>query len=140
MFAILGSSRAWLYLVLLIGTLVDFAFGNVEKIIFTGPPPSGKAGIDPRLASLTNINSLTHNEFSIRTNLDRFFAPEEAGARGQSSWVLLTNLTENQRYELRVCWSALVRMIWSFDRCIVYSPKLIYPARNQLASTWRPIA
>ncbi|QLI67106.1 uncharacterized protein G6M90_00g034920 [Metarhizium brunneum] len=60
----------------------------------------------PALSSL-NINTLTQDELSVRTNLDRIFASKQTGFQGQPSWILLTNLTENQRYELRVCWSAL---------------------------------
>ncbi|OAQ74321.1 GPI-Mannosyltransferase II co-activator domain-containing protein [Pochonia chlamydosporia 170] len=96
------------YSLLLLCILVQCVAGNVEKVIFTGPSaPSVKATTNPTLESL-NINTLTHDDLSVRTNLSRIFASEQTDFRGQSSWLLLTNLTENQRYELRVCWSALV--------------------------------
>lgn len=103
--------KALVYTILLLCTFIKYVVGNVEKIIFIGPPPSAIGSSNhPALSSL-NINTLTQDELSVRTNLDRIFASEQTGFQGQSSWILLTNLTENQRYELRVCWSALVSTI-----------------------------
>ncbi|KHN95851.1 GPI-Mannosyltransferase II co-activator, Pga1 [Metarhizium album ARSEF 1941] len=101
-----GHTKTLVHAILLLCILVEFVAGNVEKIIFTGPPSSPTASSNPALSSL-NINTLTHDELSVRTNLDRIFASEETGFRGQPSWILVTNLTENRRYEFRVCWSAL---------------------------------
>ncbi|KID77732.1 hypothetical protein MBR_02180, partial [Metarhizium brunneum ARSEF 3297] len=99
--------KALVYIILLLCTFVKCVVGNVEKIIFIGPPPSAMGSSNhPALSSL-NINTLTQDELSVRTNLDRIFASKQTGFQGQPSWILLTNLTENQRYELRVCWSAL---------------------------------
>ncbi|QPG97950.1 hypothetical protein C2857_007083 [Epichloe festucae Fl1] len=95
-----------LQILFLLHTLAQVAVANVEKIIFTGPPPSRLPGTNSTLSSL-KIHTLTHNEASIRTTLDRVFASQQSGPRGLSSWVLLANLTESQRYELRICWSAL---------------------------------
>ncbi|RFU75662.1 hypothetical protein TARUN_6555, partial [Trichoderma arundinaceum] len=48
--------------------------------------------------------------WSIRKNLTRVFPlnqGEDEDGRGHPTWVLLDKLTPGQRYELRVCWSAL---------------------------------
>ncbi|KAG5992833.1 hypothetical protein E4U43_003656 [Claviceps pusilla] len=97
-----------LQIILLWYTLAQVVVANVEKIIFTGPPPSTLPSsiTDPVLSSL-NIHTLTHDAPSVHTELDRIFASAQSGLYGQSSWVSVGNLTENQRYELRVCWSAL---------------------------------
>ncbi|KAG6042232.1 hypothetical protein E4U41_002575 [Claviceps citrina] len=90
-------------LLLLLHTLAHLAVANVEKIIFTGPPPPSSS------LNLLPLINLSHNAPSIHTELDRVFASDSSGRllHGHSSWILVQNLTENQRYELRVCWSAL---------------------------------
>ncbi|KAG6010271.1 hypothetical protein E4U21_007320 [Claviceps maximensis] len=95
-------------IILLLYSLAQVAVANVEKIIFTGPPPSTlpSSTTNPTL-SLLNIHTLTHDAPSVHTELNRIFAPEKSGLHGLSSWVLVRDLTEDQRYELRVCWSAL---------------------------------
>ena len=82
------------------------ATANVEKIIFTGPRPSDS---DDVLSSLDILRLSPDDELSARADLRRVFVPEKSPSRGLSSWILITNLTENQKYELRICWSALVR-------------------------------
>ncbi|KAG5953797.1 hypothetical protein E4U53_002653 [Claviceps sorghi] len=95
-------------IILLLCTLARVATANVEKIIFTGPPPSRlPSSITAHTISSLNIHTLTHDAPSIHTELKRIFASAQSGLQGESSWVSVQNLTENQRYELRVCWSAL---------------------------------
>ncbi|KAG5913764.1 hypothetical protein E4U42_000886 [Claviceps africana] len=95
-------------IILLLYTLAQVAVANVEKIIFTGPPASTlPSAITARTISSLNIHTLTHDVPSIHTELKRIFASTQSGLHGKSSWVSVQNLTENQRYEMRVCWSAL---------------------------------
>ncbi|KAK2590800.1 hypothetical protein QQS21_011505 [Conoideocrella luteorostrata] len=101
------SVRAMIYTIIYLCTLARVAVANVEKLLFIGPAPSQILNNNPTLSSLSIHHTLTPDEPSIRTNLDRIFPSRQSLAPGESSWVLLTNLTENRRYELRICWSAL---------------------------------
>jgi hypothetical protein len=87
------------------------AVANVEKTIFLGPAPVPVPQQPPTLSDL-NLHTLTPGNNSIRTRLDREFPGiiEETGdeSRGVETWWLLDDLTEGQRYEVRVCWAAIV--------------------------------
>lgn len=107
--------------------LVSPVAANADKIIFTGPAPANIPLAKPSLSDL-NLDVLGPEGWDIRTNLTRVFpavrdardslegdeddeleaAEAESGPEGHSSWFLLDNLTEGQRYELRVCWAAIV--------------------------------
>lgn len=114
--------------VFLLCVLASVTIANVEKIIFTSPPPSKLPITNPVLTSL-NVHALSHNELSIRTELGRTPVAESSIPHGQSTWLLLTNLTENQRYELRVCWSALEPTRFDMGiytpEAVLESPKLL---------------
>lgn len=88
---------------------------NVEKTIFLGPEPVPIPQQRPTLSDL-NLHTLTPGNSSIRTHLDREFpgTKEETGqeSRGVESWLLLSDLTEGQRYEVRVCWAAIVSLFY----------------------------
>ncbi|KAG9257490.1 uncharacterized protein F5Z01DRAFT_671087 [Emericellopsis atlantica] len=77
---------------------------NVEKAIFLGPPSINVPLQQPTLSSL-NLDTLTPESSTIRTRLPRSF--QTGDSPGQTSWLILDGLTEGQRYELRVCWSAM---------------------------------
>lgn len=79
---------------------------NTEKTIFLGPEPVNIPAQSTSLAAL-NIDTLTHDKYSIRTHLETIF-PKEDLPRGTETWLILDNLTEGQRYEVRVCWLATV--------------------------------
>ena len=97
-------------LALLILTLARFTVANVEKTIFLGPEPANIPLAKPSLADL-HLHSLTSDDSSVRTNLTRIFPSEPHNtALGYSSWLILDELTEGQRYELRVCWAAIVSL------------------------------
>ncbi|POR32294.1 Uncharacterized protein TPAR_07468 [Tolypocladium paradoxum] len=94
-------------LLLLLGTAVVLA--NVEKVIFTGPAPANIPLAKPTLSDL-RLHALTPESSSVRTNLSRIFPADKGNAaQGRPAWLLLDGLTEGQRYELRVCWAAIVR-------------------------------
>ena len=82
------------------------AAANVEKVIFTAPDEINIPTTPPTLSSLA-LNTLTHNNLKLRTHVYAAF-PETSSDRGVATWLLLDNLTANQRYEVRVCWSANV--------------------------------
>ncbi|KAG6359792.1 hypothetical protein INS49_010844 [Diaporthe citri] len=83
---------------------ISLASANVEKTIFLGPEAVNIPDQQPSLSSL-NIDTLTPEGWSLRTHLEAIF-PTEESERGRSSWFLLDNLTEGQRYEVRICWLA----------------------------------
>ncbi|POS80782.1 hypothetical protein DHEL01_v200827 [Diaporthe helianthi] len=90
---------------LTLGTSI--ASANVEKTIFLGPEPVNiPPNQQPSLSSL-NIDSLTpdDNNWSLRTHIEASF-PTKDSSRGSSSWFILDNLAEGQRYEVRICWLA----------------------------------
>lgn len=83
---------------------ISLVSANTEKTIFLGPEPVNIPAQSPSLNAL-NIDTLTPNNYSIRTHLDAIF-PTPDLARGKESWLILDDLTEGQRYEVRVCWLA----------------------------------
>lgn len=83
---------------------ISLASANVEKTIFLGPEPVNIPDQQPSLSSL-NIDTLTPEDWSLRTHLEAIF-PTTESERGRSSWFILDNLTEGQRYEVRICWLA----------------------------------
>lgn len=85
---------------------ISLISANTEKTIFLGPEPVNIPAQSPSLNAL-NIDTLTPDNHSIRTHLQAIF-PTEDLPRGKESWLLLDNLTEGQRYEVRVCWLATV--------------------------------
>lgn len=88
---------------------ISLASANVEKTIFLGPEPVNIPDQQPSLSSL-NINTLTPEGWSLRTHLEAIF-PTAEFERGRSSWFILDNLTEGQRYEVRICWLATVSVL-----------------------------
>ncbi len=114
-------SRCQAGLALTLSTLLSQVAANADKIIFTGPAPANIPLAKPSLSDL-NLDVLGPEGWDIRTNLTRVFPAvrdtsddlddqdeaAEAGPEGHSSWFLLNDLTEGRRYELRVCWAAIV--------------------------------
>lgn len=90
----------------LLALLVAKAYANTEKTIFVAPPaiklPEVALGLDSlQLDTISDTNS------TLQTLLPVAF-PTESHPRGLSSWFLLRGLTPGQRYEVRVCWAAIV--------------------------------
>lgn len=86
--------------------LVTTALANTEKAIFVAPAPTIMTDAQPVLADL-NLYSLSPEHPSLRLPLPVTFATNHQ-PRGLDSWYLLHSLKEGQRYELRVCWAAIV--------------------------------
>ncbi|KAI6781826.1 uncharacterized protein J7T54_004992 [Emericellopsis cladophorae] len=93
----------WIGLLLLC-LAAPLVIANVEKAIFLGPPSINVPLQQPTLSSL-NLDTLTPKNSMIRTQLPRSF--QRGKSPGQTKWLILDGLTEGQRYELRVCWSAM---------------------------------
>ncbi|KAI9901728.1 hypothetical protein N3K66_003545 [Trichothecium roseum] len=137
---------------------------NTEKVIFLGPPAINVPLGAPTISDL-NLDVLTPDSSSIRTNLTRVFptidpallTELDADADGKRrleqvrpgfySWFVLDGLSEGQRYELRVCWSALQPTSFSLDVFEVDTvwqiPQLIRSlnsfSRSRLPDTGTPI-
>lgn len=91
---------------------------NVEKVVFLGPkavniPSQHPTLSDLHLDVLDPGNSSSSKGWSIRTNISAAFPPkltypEDENLKGKQTWLLLDNLIEGQRYEVRICWVATV--------------------------------
>ncbi|KAI3317492.1 hypothetical protein HD806DRAFT_514752 [Xylariaceae sp. AK1471] len=86
-----------------ISLLLPYVWGNTEKTIFLGPSPVDIQSTYPQLNTL-QLGPLNPDNFTIRTHLHAIFPNEFRD--GEPSWFILHNLTEGQRYEVRVCWAA----------------------------------
>nr|WNZ75805.1 hypothetical protein [Trichoderma harzianum] len=96
-------------------SLISPSHANTEKVIFTAPPPASLSSLDAAIhKDLPALGPST--SWSIRTNLSRVFPlNQQDEEQGYPSWLLLDNLTPGQRYELRVCWSALEPTAFTLD-------------------------
>ncbi|KAM0464427.1 hypothetical protein ACHAPV_002987 [Trichoderma viride] len=116
-------------------SLLSPTHANTEKAIFTAPEPITLSNIPPALKD-QNIPVLgPSTRWSIRTNLTRVFPlsqeETEQEEQGYPSWLLLDNLTPGQRYELRVCWSALQPTAFTLD---TYTLSTIFSTPSLLQS------
>ena len=84
------------------------AVANVEKTIFVAPAPVPMPLAHLTLADL-RIDTLTPQTPSVNTRLAARF-PTPALPAGEATWLLLDGLAADQRYEVRVCWTATVRL------------------------------
>jgi hypothetical protein len=83
---------------------VTSVLANTEKAIFLGPEPVSIALTHPTLSDL-GLDTLTPANGTLRTSLAAQF-PSPDHPRGTATWLVLDDLTPNQRYEVRVCWAA----------------------------------
>ncbi|KAI0843551.1 hypothetical protein F5Y06DRAFT_6327 [Hypoxylon sp. FL0890] len=84
--------------------LVTAVCANTEKAIFLGPPTVSIPSTHPTLDDL-HVDTLTPANWAIRTHLEARF-PSISAPHGKATWLILNELTEGQRYEVRVCWAA----------------------------------
>jgi hypothetical protein len=82
---------------------------NTEKTIFLAPNQVQIPVEHPTLEDL-QLDALSPEHWSLRTYIRAEF-PTDSSRRGQASWYLLHGLQEGQRYEVRICWAATVRLI-----------------------------
>lgn len=83
------------------------AVANVEKTIFIAPSALTIPLDHPTFENL-HLQTLSPENSTIRTQLHSGF-PSDIFPRGPASWFILSDLTEGQRYEVRICWPATVR-------------------------------
>lgn len=80
---------------------------NTEKVIFVAPPAIGASYDELRRLKLGLESIRLDSSNNLRTTLSVDF-PAKSSRRGLESWYILPDLKEGQRYELRVCWAAIV--------------------------------
>lgn len=112
-----------LLLCLSIGISSLLVAANVEKTIFLGPEPVNLPQQSPTLADL-RLDVLTPVHYALtRTHVAAIFPTVEL-PRGAETWLVLEDLEEGRRYEVRVCWPATVRLPFSFSSHPISSPHL----------------
>ncbi|KAI1271524.1 hypothetical protein F5Y07DRAFT_342168 [Xylaria sp. FL0933] len=88
-----------------ISLILPYVWGNTEKTIFLGPSPVDLDSKQYYASDLSRLASLNPDNFTIRTHLKAEHPGSDIRPR-MTSWLVLHNLTEGQRYEVRVCWAA----------------------------------
>ncbi|KAI1471755.1 uncharacterized protein F4812DRAFT_467717 [Daldinia caldariorum] len=91
-------------LIILLYPFITAVYANTEKAIFLGPPKATIPFSHPTLADL-HVDALTPTNGAIRTHVEAQF-PTASSPHGKATWLILDNLTEGERYEVRVCWAA----------------------------------
>lgn len=121
---------------LLLFSFPTLVLSNTEKTIFLGPETVRVPSQQPTLSDL-HLEVLTpqahDNKWSLRTALPRQF-PNSTHPHGPATWLLLDNLTQGQRYELRVCWAATVSPICLNIFFICLAPFSLIPLPTQPSS------
>ena len=108
-----------IYLTLL--TFISLTTANTEKTIFLAPFAPSFPSSSSSSSSISPLDDIGLDRISppnplLRTRLNASFpdadarAGAESGAEGTESWFLLEGLNPEQRYEVRVCWLATVRL------------------------------
>lgn len=100
----------------LFALLVATALANTEKTIFTAPDALSFTDSKPSL-DILQLQSLTPVFSTLTTSLEVLFPTVDA-PQGSDHWFLLRDLYPGQRYELRVCWSAVVGTISARHRSV----------------------
>jgi hypothetical protein len=92
-----------------------FVQANVEKVVFLGPKRglelwlSDELGLLNSLPRLSPSNAFARHHFWVGLPSTPSSLPSHASPLTFSeTWMVLGDLEEGQRYELRLCWSATV--------------------------------
>lgn len=94
-------------LFLLCSLLSILVQANVEKTIFLTPPFIHVPREHPNLDDL-QLDVLTPARWRWQGHIAASFPNESATFRGTETWLLLHELEEQRRYEVRICWAATV--------------------------------
>jgi hypothetical protein len=109
---------------------VTTALANTEKVIFLAPnivalPDTGPPLQTLRLDTLSPANSTLQKALPVAAA-----SPEHP--RGRESWYLLQGLNVAQRYEVRICWPAVVCLFFhTYGR--VLPPRHSFLAQHNLS-------
>ncbi|KAI0542066.1 hypothetical protein GGR58DRAFT_335124 [Xylaria digitata] len=106
-----------------VSLLLPLVWGNTEKTIFLGPSPVDFESTYPTL-DYSGLVPLSPESFTVRTALKAEFHNNHL-SHGTPSWFVLHNLTEGQRYEVRVCWAATQPTAFKLE---VYDPETLFRA------------
>lgn len=102
--------------------LVPLITANVEKLIFLGPKKSDEP---PQLLSHafgSQLEILSPANYTLQRRLHAAFPWDPARKEDSEAWILLQNLEEGRRYEVRVCWGATVSDCIYTDRLPLICP------------------
>ncbi|KAK2008517.1 hypothetical protein LZ32DRAFT_453584 [Colletotrichum eremochloae] len=98
---------------LILAFCLDIAHANTEKAIFLGPETVNVPTMPPTIEDL-RLDTLTPDDWIKRLDLKAAF-PSEDSPSGTTTWLLLNDLTQGRRYELRVCWAATQPTTFTLD-------------------------
>ncbi|KAK1985179.1 hypothetical protein LZ30DRAFT_779256 [Colletotrichum cereale] len=98
---------------LVLAFCLDIARANTEKVIFLGPDTVNVPTTPPAIEDL-RLDVLTPDDWTKRLDLKSAF-PSEESPSGTTTWLLLNELAQGQRYELRVCWAATQPTTFTLD-------------------------
>lgn len=89
--------------------LAASVLANTEKVIFLGRVNKASKDFSGALNSI-DLTKLSPSHSKKRLSLPVAF-PSLEKPNGVDSWYILSNLTQDQRYEVRVCWAAIVCVV-----------------------------
>lgn len=92
----------------LLALQVTTALANTEKLIFLAPAVITLPDTGPTLQAL-HLDTVSPKSPTLRKALAVAF-PTQDRPRGLESWYLLEGLSAASRYEIRICWPAVVRL------------------------------
>lgn len=95
-----------LFVVLIAFLNLSLVIANTEKAILIAPETLQIRNTHPDLYNL-NLEILSPTESDIRKHLHVSFSTNEE-PKGSQSWYLLDHLEPGRRYEVRICWAAVV--------------------------------
>lgn len=119
-------------LISLFALLATTALANTEKVIFTAPKVVTLPDSGSRLQAL-GLPVISQANSTLATSLSVAF-PSEGRPRGLDSWYLLNDLDEDRRYEVRVCWAAVVSEVILSVQSLLEVCLLTPDSSNQLNS------
>lgn len=86
---------------------LPYILANVEKTVFLAPASIPIPREHPNLDDL-QLHVLTPARWRLQHQIVASFPSAPASVRGTETWLLLQELDEQRRYEVRICWAATV--------------------------------
>lgn len=100
-------------------SLFATTLANTEKVIFLAPSTINLPDTGPLLQTL-RLDIISSENSTLKKALPVAF-PTQDNPRGLESWYLLAGLNAAQRYELRICWPAVVCTFLLFPSTLPHS-------------------